>query len=210
MEVGDTQFASWVAAIAALGVLGLAPAFTRGRRGVALYACVAGVIAAIAVLLPWYSEVWGDSDTNYVPGIWGPSAFHTDARVTLDGTSLPFLGRVSAGLALAGAALAGRLALHDRRDVTPWSSLAPAMFLATAAVLAGIDVFHHSPRVHSSNAPATYDMVWARDYGLVLHATAAACGAFWAWQAHRRLGARRLLRDRVARRRERRVAANLP
>jgi len=185
VQVDDVRTESWAAIAVTLLLFAVVPAFTRSVRGASLFAAAAALVAALAIFLPWYSEVWGGSETNHVPSVWS-SRFRAHARVSLDGLHWPFFGVLSLPLAVVAGGLGIRHVLHDRDSTIRFWSLAPAFLLLALVILGSLDVALHAPTVHSDNYRADYDIVWTRAYGLGVHVAAGACGALWSFVADRR------------------------
>jgi hypothetical protein len=183
--------------VAILG-LGILPIFTKGRRGPSWFASLAGLTAALAVLMPWYRMVWWGGQSLDVWMSWEREAVRGYGRVIVDGTNRPFLGLGSLPLGLVVCLASARLALRPRR-VRSLATVAPCLLFATIAILAAIDLEVHVPSRLRSDVHPNDGWDWVLDYGLPLQCIAAGCGAFWSFIAHRRSRPQEADADRIRR-----------
>lgn len=160
------------------------------RKQLATIAAVCGVVAAIAVLLPWYSvsmkmnlEGMGDLG-SHVPGLAGAVS---GSSKSVNGTQGDFNGTFVLILGLLGAAAAGLVAAK-KTDVLPLDErqyLFVALgTLALAVILTLIDVFRDLPSASQSSGSMSISA--GKSFGLYLTLIATVAGAAAAFLATRK------------------------
>jgi len=157
------------------------------RKQLAAIAAICGVVAAVAVLLPWYSvsmkmnlEGMGDLGSR-VPGLAGAASGQSKSA---NGTEGDFNGTFVLILGLLGAAAAGLVAAK-KTDLLPLDErqhlFAALALFALAVLLTLLDVFRDLPSTSQSSGSMSIEA--GKAFGLYLTLLATVAGAAAAFLA---------------------------